>query len=93
LPIMRVKEIRELSHEDRQKRVNELRNELIRLMTMIKAGGSIENPARVRELHKAIARILTIENEPTPPKKPEKKGRRAKKKLKEAKESTEGQDE
>lgn len=93
MPIMRVKEIRELSHEDRQKRVNELRNELIRLMTMIKAGGSIENPARVRELHKAIARILTIENEPTPPKKPEKKGRRAKKKLKEAKESTEGQDE
>ena len=30
---------------------------------MIKAGGSMENTARVRELRKAIARILTIENE------------------------------
>ena len=30
---------------------------------MIKAGGSIENTSRIRELRKAIARILTIENE------------------------------
>ena len=30
---------------------------------MIKAGGTVENPARVRELRKTIARILTIENE------------------------------
>jgi len=30
---------------------------------MIKAGGSIENPSRVRELRKAVARILTVENE------------------------------
>jgi len=40
---------------------------------MIRAGGAVENPARVRELRKAIARILTIEAEPTPPKKEEKK--------------------
>jgi ribosomal protein L29 len=30
---------------------------------MIKAGGTIENPARVKELRKAIAKILTIEQE------------------------------
>ena len=30
---------------------------------MIKVGGSIENPSRVREIKKAIARILTVENE------------------------------
>jgi len=97
MPILRVKEIREQSHEDRQKRLNELRNELVRLMTMIKAGGSIENPARVHELRKAIARILTIESEPTPPKKlekaaekTEKRKRRAKKKPKEVKEREEG---
>jgi len=40
---------------------------------MIKAGGAVENPARVRELRKAIARILTVEAEPAPPKKEEKK--------------------
>lgn len=63
MPIVRVKEIREMSSEDRSKRLGELRTELLRLKTMIKAGGTIENPARVRELRKAIARILTIEHE------------------------------
>lgn len=98
MPILRVKEIREQSHEDRQKRLNELRNELVRLMTMIKAGGSIENPARVRELRKAIARILTIENESMPTKKPdksektEKKEKRAKEKPKEDKERKKDQE-
>ncbi len=82
MPILRVKEIRKQSHEDRQKRLNELRNELVRLMTMIKAGGSIENPARVHELRKAIARIMTIENEPTLPKKPEKEAKKTEKRKK-----------
>jgi len=41
---------------------------------MIRAGGAVENPARVRELRKAIARILTVEAEPAPlPKKEGKK--------------------
>jgi ribosomal protein L29 len=30
---------------------------------MIKAGGTVENPARIRELRKTIARIMTIEHE------------------------------
>ena len=63
MPILRVKEIREMSNGDREKRLSELQTELVRLKTMIHAGGSIENPARVRELRKTIARILTIENE------------------------------
>jgi len=62
VPILRVKEIREMSNGDREKRLSELQTELVRLKTMIHAGGSIENPARVRELRKTIARILTIEN-------------------------------
>ena len=62
MPILRVKEIREMSNGDREKRLSELQTELVRLKTMIHAGGSIENPARVRELRKTIARILTIEN-------------------------------
>ena len=51
----------------------ELQTELIRLRTMIKAGGSIENPSRVRELRRNIARLLTIKNEPMPIGKEEKK--------------------
>ncbi|MFZ0966600.1 MAG: 50S ribosomal protein L29 [Candidatus Bathyarchaeia archaeon] len=63
MPILRVKEIRDMPTEERIKKLGELRTELLRLKTMIKAGGTVENPARVRELRKTIARILTIENE------------------------------
>ena len=63
MPILRVQEIRDMTSEDRMKRLGELKTELLRLNTMIKAGGTIENPARVRELRKTIARILTIEKE------------------------------
>lgn len=63
MPILRVKEIRDMPSEERMKKLNELRTELLRLKTMIKAGGTIENPARIRELRKTIARILTIEHE------------------------------
>jgi len=67
MPILRTKEIRAMSSEDRGKKIMELRTELLRLKTLVKAGGAIENPARVRELRKAIARILTIENEESRP--------------------------
>ncbi len=63
MPLVRVKEIREMSAEDRTKRLNEFRTELVRLKTMVRAGGTVENPARVRALRKAIAGILTIETE------------------------------
>jgi large subunit ribosomal protein L29 len=63
MPIMRVKEIRDLPSEERIKRLNEFRTELLRLKTMVKAGGSIENPTRIRVLQKTIAQILTIEHE------------------------------
>jgi len=63
MPIIRVKEIREMSPEERRKKLNEFRTELLRLKTMVNAGGTVENPARIRELRRAIARILTIENE------------------------------
>jgi len=63
MAILRLKEISAMSTEDRTKKLGELRAELSRMRTMIHAGGAVENPTRVRELRKAIARILTIENE------------------------------
>jgi len=72
VPIIRVKEIRDMPREDRKKKLTELQTELVRLKTMVKAGGSIDNPARIRELRKAIARILTIQNEPAKPETKEK---------------------
>jgi large subunit ribosomal protein L29 len=63
MPIIRLKDIRNMSSEERRKKVTELQTELVRIRTMTKAGGSIENTARIRELRKAIARIHTIERE------------------------------
>jgi len=63
MPILRIKDIRAMASEERREKLVELRTELARLKTMVKAGGSIDNPSRIRELRKTIARILTIENE------------------------------
>jgi large subunit ribosomal protein L29 len=63
LPFLRVQEIREISQNERTRRLDELRTELSKLRTMIKAGGSIENPGRVKAIRKAIARIMTVMKE------------------------------
>ena len=86
MPVLRVREIRGMSVEDRDKKLSELRAELARLRTMVRAGGAVENPARIRELRKAIARVLTIQKEDElgirkeeEPEKKEKKGKKEKK--------------
>ncbi|NLE04856.1 MAG: 50S ribosomal protein L29 [Crenarchaeota archaeon] len=63
MPIVRIKEINNMTTEERTKKLGELRTELSRMRTMIGAGGAVENPTRVRELRRTIAQILTIENE------------------------------
>ena len=63
MPILSMSELRSMSLEDRGERLTELRVELARARTMVKAGGSLENPSRIREIRKAIARILTVDRE------------------------------
>ncbi|MBE0633440.1 50S ribosomal protein L29 [Candidatus Bathyarchaeota archaeon] len=63
MPILRMEEIRKMPKEDKEEKLQELRTELTKLKTMIKAGGAIENPGRTRVLKKTIARILTVINE------------------------------
>jgi large subunit ribosomal protein L29 len=63
MPLLRIKEITSMSAEDRAKKLVELRAELSRLRTMTHAGGAVENPTRIYELRKAIAQVLTIENQ------------------------------
>ena len=63
MPILRLKNIGKMSSEERHKNLSDLRIELARLKTMVRAGGAVEKPGRIRELRKTIAQILTIENE------------------------------
>jgi len=62
MPMLKPSEIRKMSKEERKRRLEELRAELIRLRAQA-ARGTLENPARVREIRRAVARILTIEGE------------------------------
>lgn len=55
-------EIRKMSSEERKRRLEELRAELMRLKAQA-TRGTLENPARIKIVRKAIARILTIERE------------------------------
>ena len=63
MPILRMSQIREMSREDREKRLEEFRTELSKVNTMIQAGGSVDNPGRVKALKKIIARVLTVMRE------------------------------
>lgn len=63
MKIIKMNEIREMASEGRVKKVEELRAELLNLMGMVKTGGGVENSSRVKEIRRAIARILTVENE------------------------------
>lgn len=59
---MNIKEIRDLSDADLLKTLDESKKELFDLK-FEKATGSVDNPMRIRELRKTIARILTVLNE------------------------------
>jgi len=61
--VIRKREIREMPAEERKKKLEELRTELVRLRTRVQSGGTIENPMRIREIRRTIARILTLEKQ------------------------------
>ncbi|KYH38713.1 MAG: 50S ribosomal protein L29 [Candidatus Bathyarchaeota archaeon B23] len=63
MAILRMREIREMSPDERRRRLEELRTELSRMRAMVRAGGAIENPGKIRELRRTIARILTVMRE------------------------------
>ena len=62
MAILRKREISQMLPEEREKKVSELRAELTTIRTQVKSGGTVENPMRVRELRRAVARLLTVQN-------------------------------
>jgi large subunit ribosomal protein L29 len=56
---MKTNEIRKLSTEEINKKITESKEELFNLR-MKQATGTLENPARIRELRKTVARLKTI---------------------------------
>ncbi|MBL7160022.1 MAG: 50S ribosomal protein L29 [Candidatus Aenigmarchaeota archaeon] len=59
MAIIKKKQIHEMSIEDLEKHLSELRLEFSKDMAQIGIGGSPKNPGKVKETKKTIARILT----------------------------------
>lgn len=56
------KDIRELSVDERTKRLIDLKQEVMNLRLQ-RSAGTLENPARFKQVRREIAQILTISNE------------------------------
>jgi large subunit ribosomal protein L29 len=63
MALLRTKEIKALSVEDRAKRLRELRDELMHERGTAAMGGAPANPGRIRAIRTNIARILTVQRE------------------------------
>ncbi|HHI00321.1 MAG TPA: 50S ribosomal protein L29 [Thermococcus litoralis] len=60
---MKPSEIREMSVEEIEAKIRELRLELAKERGMLTMGTSLENPMVIRNLRRDIARLLTIRKE------------------------------
>lgn len=65
-PVMRAKEIRDLTTEEMHQKERELAEELFRLR-LRKNTGQLDNPMRLRTLRRDLARLKTIRHERTGP--------------------------
>ena len=63
MAILRAKQIRDMTPLNRSKKIEELKLELFKEKGKIDVGGISDNPGKIREIKKTIARILTIEKE------------------------------
>ena len=63
MSIFRIDEIRKMSKKERKGELESLRMDLMRERGIIATGGAPDNPGRVREIRRTIARIKTVEGE------------------------------
>ncbi|NQE44755.1 50S ribosomal protein L29P [ANME-1 cluster archaeon GoMg2] len=63
MSIFRIEDIRKMSEKEREEELESLWSDLRRERGVIATGGAPENPGRVGEIRRTIARIKTIESE------------------------------
>jgi len=63
MAILRADEIREMNDEEIQNELENLQSELLQETSIQAAGGAPDNPGRIGEMKKTIARIKTIQTE------------------------------
>jgi large subunit ribosomal protein L29 len=63
MAILYTEEIRDMTPAEREAELEELETELLNMKAVQAAGGAPENPGRIGELKRTIARIKTIQRE------------------------------
>lgn len=63
MAILTADDIRDMSESELEEQMNDLQLEVSRERGKIAVGGFPENPGRIKEIRKTIARIKTVQNE------------------------------
>ena len=63
VPLIKAKEIRAMSADDRAKKLDELKKDLMHERGVAAMGGAPTSPGKIRALRKQIARIETVMGE------------------------------
>jgi len=63
MTIIHTAEVRDMTPAEREAELEELETELLNAKALKATGGMPENPSRIKELRKAIARIKTVQRE------------------------------
>ncbi len=63
MSLFRIEEIRRMSGKERNEELESLTKELLHERGIIATGGSPDNPGRVGEIRRTIARIKTVQRE------------------------------
>ncbi|MFC6975779.1 50S ribosomal protein L29 [Halomicroarcula sp. GCM10025709] len=63
MTVLHVTEIRDMTPAERESELDDLKTELLNSRAVQAAGGAPDNPGRIKELKKAIARIKTVQRE------------------------------
>jgi large subunit ribosomal protein L29 len=63
MAILKVKEIREMSVQQIDEKIVQLRTDYAKMMSQKRSGGAPENSGKMRTIRKAIARLMTIKSQ------------------------------
>lgn len=63
MAILKADEIRNMNESELREKMSDLKKEIVEERGQIETGGFADNPGRIKEMKKTIARIKTVLNE------------------------------
>ena len=63
MTILKATDIRKMSDDERQNRIEETKREIATQRALVASGGALENPGNMKLLRRRLARLFTIQSE------------------------------